>query len=142
MAKAKKLKSGNWRTQVYSHTDSEGKKHYRSFTAATKKESEYLAAQFSLNKTISNYDSFTIYELLQLYIQLKEDSLSPTTISGYRIVLKNGFSDISNIKVKCIDSAVIQKWIGNLNKTLSPKSVHNTYGLLTAALNFFDVNIR
>ena len=32
MAKAKKLPSGSWRAQVYDYTDSEGKRHYRSFT--------------------------------------------------------------------------------------------------------------
>lgn len=44
MAKAKKLHSGNWRTQVFDYKDSNGKSHYKSFTAETKAESEYLAA--------------------------------------------------------------------------------------------------
>lgn len=52
MAKAKKLPSGKWRTQVYDYTevlpDGKKKKHMRSFTADTKKESEYLASQYSL----------------------------------------------------------------------------------------------
>jgi hypothetical protein len=39
MAKAKKLSSGNWRTLIYDHTDENGKRHYKSFTANTKKES-------------------------------------------------------------------------------------------------------
>ena len=50
MAKAKKLKSGNWRCLVYDYTDENGKRHYESFTAETKKEAEYLAAEFALNK--------------------------------------------------------------------------------------------
>lgn len=41
MAKAKKLPSGKWRTQVYDYTevlpDGKKKKHMRSFTADTKK---------------------------------------------------------------------------------------------------------
>ncbi len=51
MAKAKKLKSGSWRCLVYDYTDLDGKQHYESFTAPTKKEAEYLAAEFSLTKT-------------------------------------------------------------------------------------------
>ena len=53
MAKAKKLPSGQWRTLVYSHTEKvngKDKRIYESFTADTKKESEYLAAEFALNK--------------------------------------------------------------------------------------------
>ncbi len=142
MAKAKKLKSGNWRTQVYSHTDSEGKKHYRSFTAATKKESEYLAAQFGLHRTNSNYDDYTVMEILQMYIDCKEDSLSPNTITGYNSMLKNRFTIFNNLKVKNLSSAIVQKWIGELNLELSPKSVRNAYGLLTSALNFFDIELK
>jgi hypothetical protein len=37
MAKAQKLPSGSWRYLVYDYTDSQGKKHYKSFTADTKK---------------------------------------------------------------------------------------------------------
>ena len=47
MAKAKKLPSGNWRVQVFAGTDSNGKRIMKSFTAETKKEAEFLAAQFT-----------------------------------------------------------------------------------------------
>jgi hypothetical protein len=36
MPKAKKLPSGNYRVQAFDYQDSDGKKHYRSFTAPTK----------------------------------------------------------------------------------------------------------
>ena len=48
MAKAKKLPSGSWRVRVYSGKDLFGKDTYKSFTAATKKEAEYLAAEFQM----------------------------------------------------------------------------------------------
>ena len=38
MAKAKKLKSGNYRVLVPDYKDENGKWHYKSFTAKTKKE--------------------------------------------------------------------------------------------------------
>lgn len=50
MAKAKKLKSGNWRVLVPDYKDKSGKWHYKSFTAATKKEAEYAAAEFTHNR--------------------------------------------------------------------------------------------
>ena len=50
MASAKKLPSGSWRVRVYDYTDANGKKHYESFTASTKKEAEAMAAQFAYKK--------------------------------------------------------------------------------------------
>ena len=44
MAKAKKLPSGRWRIQVYDYTGENGKIYRKSFTAETKKEAEFLAA--------------------------------------------------------------------------------------------------
>lgn len=46
MAKAKKLPSGSWRAQVFVGLDENGKQIRKSFTAPTKKEAEFLAAEF------------------------------------------------------------------------------------------------
>ena len=48
--RAKKLPSGNWRVNLYIGTDPDGKKRYKSFTAATKKEAEYQAAEYNLKR--------------------------------------------------------------------------------------------
>ena len=52
MATAKRLPSGSYRVQVYSHTDSTGRRHYESFTAPTKREAEMLAAEWANKKEI------------------------------------------------------------------------------------------
>ena len=46
MAKAKKLKSGNWRCLAYVGKDKNGKRKYKSFTAPTKKEAELMALTY------------------------------------------------------------------------------------------------
>ena len=46
MANAKKLPSGSWRVRVYDGKDQNGKDVYKSFTAPTKKQAEYLAAEY------------------------------------------------------------------------------------------------
>lgn len=51
MAKAKKLPSGSWRVRVYDGKDAAGKNIYRSFTAATKKQAEFLAAEYAAHKS-------------------------------------------------------------------------------------------
>ncbi len=140
MAKAKKLPSGNWRTQVYDYTDSDGKKHYKSFTAVTKKESEYLASSYLLNKNIDIPNS-TLLNALNNYIDTKKDVLSPNTIKAYISMVKNNFQEIGKEKLNSLNSAKIQAWIGTL-KHLSPKSVKNNYGLLSATLEYYAPDIR
>lgn len=74
MTKAKKLPSGNWRTQVYDYTDENSKKHYKSFTAASKKESEYKASCFALSKHDIDL-SMTVGEAIQIYIDSKSKKI-------------------------------------------------------------------
>ncbi len=41
-----KLPSGSYRIQIFDYKDVDGKKHYKSFTAPTKAEAQFLAAQW------------------------------------------------------------------------------------------------
>lgn len=143
MAKAKKLPSGSWRTLIYDYTDNTGKRHYKSFTADTKKESEYLASQYALaEKDVANYGELCVQEAISQYISIKSSSLSPTTITGYKSQLKNHYKAISQVKLKDLNSAILQRWVGGLSRRLSPKSVANAHGLLMSVLDMFDINKR
>ena len=53
MAKAKKLPSGSWRVRVYDGKGADGKDRYKSFTAATKREAEFLAAEYAAKRKSS-----------------------------------------------------------------------------------------
>lgn len=138
MAKAKKLPSGRWRTQVFDYIDDSGKKHYRSFTADSKKESEYQAAQYALHRentpVISN---ITVSQCIERYIDSKRAVLSLGTIREYKTSLRNHFSDIGNIQITKVDNTILQVWISNLSQKLSPKSVRNIWGLLKSSLEMF-----
>lgn len=51
MAKRKNsLPSGNFRVLALDYTDPDGKRHYKSFTAPTKKEARMLADEWKLSK--------------------------------------------------------------------------------------------
>lgn len=50
--KATKLPSGSWRVRV--EMESEGKRRWKSFTAPTRKEAEYLAAQYAYTQKERN----------------------------------------------------------------------------------------
>jgi integrase len=144
MATAKKLPSGRWRVQVYSHTDLSGKKVYKSFTAGTKKEAEYMAAEFSndnkdrINATPNN----TKFEdAVANYIKSKEDVLSPSTVRGYTIIADNAYEMINDMCLSDIDNNVIQKLINVNSKSYSLKSLKNQFGLLSATMHMYHISV-
>ena len=143
MAKAKKLPSGSWRCLAYDYTDQNGKRHYESFTAPTRKEAELLAAEFSANKaTAKRPENMSVYEIIDKYIQLKDGVLSPTTIRTYKSARRTHFEKLGDISIRDISNTSIQAWISGLSVRLEPKTVRNTYGLLVAALNMFHPDFR
>ena len=85
MAKAKKLPSGNWRVQVFDYKDADGKRHYRSFTGATRREAEFMAAEWNATRPDqeNTFESFTLNDAVAKYIDMKRSVLSPSTIREY-----------------------------------------------------------
>lgn len=140
MPTAKKLPSGSYRVRVYDFTDQDGKKHYKSFTAPTKKEAEKLALYYDADNKKS---SLTFHTLLENYLQSKEAVLSPATIRGYRNIQKQIAKNYSYLDMKTdIDKKLIQKFVNDMARTHSPKTVRNYYGLVTAVLEReFDVKL-
>ena len=142
MAKARKLKSGNWNVEVYDYTDAAGKVHKRSFTAPTKTKAEFLAAQFKDARTRRKSPTeMTVKDVVEQYLQLRS-VLSPTTTSAYKHCLTNGFSGLLQLKVRTLTNTIVQEHI-NLEsrrisrngRQVSPKTVKNEWGTIAAALN-------
>lgn len=142
MSKPNKLPSGSWRIRVYSYTDTDGKKHYESFTASTKEEVKMLAAQFSNNKEIRRSEDITVHDAVSLYIESNSAVLSPSTIRGYYANAKK-MTSIDNLKIRRLTSIDVQTFINDLTKRGSaPKSIKNIYGLLRSALTFCGIDKR
>ena len=138
MAKAKRLPSGNYRCRVYSHTDSDGKRHYKSFTAPTRKEAEYMAAEFTMEKEHATDESrWTLGEAIDKYIELKRPVLSPTTIQGYEYNRRKCFQSLMDISVDKLTSTTLQKAVNEEIRRVSPKSVRNGYGLISSTLKTY-----
>ena len=133
VAKAKKLPSGSWRVNQYVGKGFEGKRIYKSFTAPTKKEAEYLAAEYVLkNKTM--LERKILGSLIDAYIADRQSILSPTTIQGYQIIRRNDFQQLMDLPVDKIDNTVLQQAINWEAARKSPKSVANAYGLISTVL--------
>lgn len=144
MARAKKQKNGHWRVLVYDFTDQNGKRHYKSITADTKAEAEYLAMEYKRNKASrlkKGNDDLTVSEIIDMYIDISQ-TLSPTTIARYEAMHKHGFQMLMNIRITDLNDITMQQAINieakrpheRTGKTLSPKTVKNEYGLLSAAI--------
>lgn len=141
MAKAKKLPSGNWRCQVYDYTDSSGKRRYRSFTASTRKEAEYLAADFARDKNRFSRCDYTFREAYEKYIEQKSHILSQSTIRGYR-QMRTYFKDLYDWKLSEMNQKIITRWVNTLAAKHAPKTVRNAHGLVSAIFHEFAPEIH
>lgn len=142
MAKAKKLKSGNWRVLVYEYTDENKKRHYKSITAPTKKEAEYQAAEYALNRKDESYEDLTLSEAYQRYIDSKSSVLSPSTIAGYKRSKNNHFQQLMPMKLSKLNAKLIQTAINEFSANHSPKTVRNAHGLLHSVLKAYRPNFE
>ena len=141
MATAKKLKSGSWRVQVFSHyefKDGKKKKIQKSFTAPTKKGAELLAAQYLNSANRIKTGRVTVGDAISRYIDSRKNTLSPSTVKTYREDFERHTKTIQNILVSDLTSEDLQFFIDSLAVDLSPKTVKNIYGLVTAALKSYS----
>lgn len=135
MATAKKLPSGQWRVLAYDYTDANKKRHYKSFTAPTKKEAEHLAVEYALNKEKqSDFNNMTFEQALDLYIESKKNVLSESTITGYYNIKRNRMSSILSVPLSDFTRSGVQAWVNSIAKGVSVKTVKNAYGLFSAVM--------
>lgn len=143
MAKAKKLPSGNWRVRAFIDTDENGRKITKSFTAPTKKEAEFLAAQF-LNENHRDGENQTFQQVFKNMIELKRPAISPGTYREFSRDINNRdyYDTVRNIPVKKIDDALVQKMINEwIKKGLSPKTIANKYADFCSAMKTVYKNV-
>lgn len=143
MAKAVQLPSGSWRVRVY---DKELGKQV-SFTSqlegkAGKAEAELMAREYQLGKRQRAKKGKTVGECIDEYINLKENILSPTTISSYRKDKKNNLSELCGISLNELTSTDIQAHMNKLSLTKSAKTVRSAHGLLVSVLHVFAPDMR
>lgn len=137
--KPEKLKSGKWRVRVYIGEEN-GKKKWKSITANTKAESLRKAA---LVQPVDVSD-MSVGVASQSYIQLKEPVLSPSTMIGYNKIYNSYIKPLpfAQINLQKLTSVKVQQWVSDLARTLSPKSVRNAYGFLTAVISMYAPNLK
>lgn len=142
MATAKKLPSGNYRVRVFIGKNVDGKPQYKSFTAPTKKEAEYGAAQYSqMNVDVCRSD-LTLKQAIERYIKSKENVLSPSTVRGYYVVLRNYMPDLMEMRIKKLNAEIIQAQFNVFAKDHSPKTCRNAHGLISVVLKIYRPDVQ
>ena len=145
MPTPKKQKNGKWSALVYLGTDESGKKVYKRVTTNTKAEFAYAAAvaKESGVPEIRPSSVPTLGQAVDAYIESCA-TLSPTTLEGYRRIRRLMFPGIMNMPIDKLNADVLQKAINAemTRKTarrdnLSPKTIKNAYGLVSAVLRYF-----
>ena len=140
--KAKKLPSGRWRCRVYDGTDPAGKKIYKSFTADTRKEAEFLAAQYAASRKSTVSKDRTLADAYARYIEIKKNTLSPATVRDYSRAAKADFPELMPLRLSRLTQEAVQSAVNVMSANHSPKSVRNAHGLLSAVLSMFAPEIR
>ena len=116
-----------------------GKREWKSFTAHSKKEAEWLAMQWSNTKK-NRVNDITLREAYYLYIESKSNILSPNTLREYKRAMYNDFPCLLDYELVYIDNNVVQKEINKLTAINSPKTVMNKYNLLKAVIKYSNGN--
>lgn len=144
MPTAKKLPSGSWRVQAYSHTDPvTGKKVYRSFVAPTAKEANFLAAEFYLTKhKKTDCAKTSLQDAYAMYINSKSNVLSPNTIREYKRSASADFQELMHLPIEKITYQMVQNAINKEAMRCSPKTVRNKFGLFSAVVGQFGVKFE
>ena len=136
---AKKLPSGSWRCQVFSHRDASGKRIYKSFTCPDpspkgKRICESEASAWAKEKELHLASSRTFGQAMTDYIDNRRNTLSPRTIEDYERTKRLYLTDLSGIRTDSITQADVQRVIDSLSERLSPKTVANVHCFISAVI--------
>lgn len=157
MPTAKKLPSGSWRCQVFSHKEervqSDGtikqKNIYKSFTVSDptpkgKRKCEAMAADWAEKKELKSHNSITFEEAINMYIEERKNVLSARTAREYKMTANKHFAYLKPLEIDKITREDIQKQINLEAVSLSPKTVRNLHGLISAVMGVYrpDFAIR
>lgn len=132
--KARKLPSGNYRVQVRY----EGKRY--SFTARKRADAETQAREFLERK--ADVTATPLGEAIDQYIDLKRNLLSPATVRGYEKIRRNNLQELMDIPIRDLEMETVQRAINIMAADHTPKSVRNSYGLVSATLGVFAPSLR
>lgn len=120
---ARQLPSGNWFVQI--RIDGES----ISITKPTQKEAvaQAMAIKEGIIKAKKTpRSSYTLKAAIDDYIKHRQNVLSPATVAGYRVIQRNRFPELQQIKLCNIDATRWQRAVNAEAKRVSAKTLKNS----------------
>lgn len=139
----KQLPSGAYHASVYSHTDSDGKRHYESITGFDYNQVLLEVAQFKADKKQDKLEQaiagtkLTVADAMDQYIDSKSAILSPSTIASYKAIRRNNLLDLQPLLITKVTQELVQISINKEAMNKTPKTVRNIHGFLAAVLQVY-----
>ena len=137
-----KLPSGNYRCIANLGTDENGKRIRKSVTRSTPKAARLAADALEEEYSYIKDGNISLGQAMQNYIDSKRNILSPTTIRAYESITEHRFGSIKRISITKITEEQLQQAINLEAVNLSPKTISNMAGFLSAVFKTYRPNFR
>ena len=108
----------------------------------TQREAQRLIDEKINQDSFSPKTGMTMKSAGNAYIDLKNNILSPSSIRGYRSIMKNLSDEFMSIKIDNITPLDVQKEINTYSVDHSPKSTRNAHGFISAVLNMYKPSMQ
>lgn len=136
--KIEKLPSGSYRIRkMY-----KGKTYTITFGDKPTQKEAIQAMALELDKVQIKYKSMTFQNAADTYIESKRNVLSPSTIRGYSIIMRQLPESFLEKNIHDITALDVQTEINRISKDHSPKTVRNHHGFISAVLGVFCPNLK
>ena len=129
------LPSGSWRCQITVNG------HRVSVVEDTPElaHTKALAMKQGLIEKSRPTDKLTLNNAILAYIEAGQGVLSPSTVRGYECMRKHRFPSLMGREVHSLTRLDIQRAVSDEARRVSPKTVHNAYGLLSTVLKDYGI---
>lgn len=136
--KIEKLPSGSYRIRkMY-----KGKTYTVTFEGKPTQKEAMMAMAAELEKVQGKHESMTFRSAAEKYIESKRNVLSPSTVRGYDVIIRQISESFLEESVYDITSLDVQKEINRFSKDHSPKSVRNLHGFISSVLGMFCPSLK
>ena len=107
----------------------------------TQKEATILLAE-AMENVQDKGSAKTFKNCAEEYISMKENVLSPSTVTGYKKNIKQLSDKFATTNIYDIDQVMIQSEINAFALDHAPKTVRNLHGFISAVLKLFRPNLN
>ena len=136
--KARKLPSGSWFIQL--RIDGQSVPVTAQSERECKRKAELIKAEQRNGKSVDRADNITLSKAIDKYIDARKNTLSPSTIRGYRTFQKSRFQSVMNKPI-----SKISDWqaVCDAEAALcSAKTLKNAYSFVQSVLRSRGVSVR